>query len=59
MVIATRERAGKSWSDMEIIDLRSGLAFGTPIEEIADFLVRDREEVRKKAASLNSKPQPH
>jgi hypothetical protein len=54
MVIALRYRAGKPWSEIEVIDLRSGLAFGTPLEEIADFLERDCEEVGKKAASLNT-----
>jgi hypothetical protein len=41
---------------MEVVDLQSGLTFGTPIEAIANFLTRDIEEVRKKAASLKGRP---
>jgi hypothetical protein len=56
MATALREKTGEPWSKMDIVDLQSGLAFGTSIEAIADFLTRSIEEVRKKAASLKGRP---
>jgi hypothetical protein len=56
MATAPREKTGEPWSKMEVVDLQSGLTFGTPIEAIANFLTRDIEEVRKKAASLKGRP---
>jgi hypothetical protein len=38
---------------MDLVDLRSGLAFGKTIEEIAEFLVRQPEEVRQKITTLS------
>jgi hypothetical protein len=52
MATALSDKAIEPWSKMDIVDLQSGLAFGTSIEAIADFLTRDVEEVREKAASL-------
>jgi ubiquinone biosynthesis protein UbiJ len=43
---------GKAWSEMDIADLANALTRGTPIEEIADFLCRDVDEVREKVAAL-------
>jgi hypothetical protein len=48
------EEAVEPWSELDLVDLQSGLVFGTPIEEIADFLVREVEDVRRKAAALNA-----
>ena len=56
MATLSREKTGEPWSKIDVIDLQSGLAFGTSIEAIADFLTRDIEEVRKKAASLKGRP---
>jgi hypothetical protein len=52
MPIVPNEKASEPWSALDLVDLQSGLAFGTPINEIADFLTRDVEEVRRKAAAL-------
>lgn len=46
--------SGKLWSVMDLTDLHNGLHIGAPIEELADFLCRDVEEVRAKAAELQS-----
>jgi hypothetical protein len=45
---------GKSWSEMDLFDLRSGLAYGRSIEEVAGFLCRfgTVEEVKRKAEEL-------
>jgi hypothetical protein len=48
------EEAIEPWSELDLVDLQSGLAFGTPIEDIADFLVREVEDVRRKAAALKA-----
>lgn len=40
--------SGKPWSAMDLSDLRNGLHIGAPIEELADFLCHDVEEVRAK-----------
>jgi hypothetical protein len=45
---------GKSWSEMDLFDLRNSLAYGRSIEEVAGFLCRSGtvEEVRRKAEEL-------
>jgi hypothetical protein len=43
---------GKPWSEMDLIDLANCLTFGTPIEEIANFLCREVDEVREKITAL-------
>src|ERR671934_296266 len=45
---------GKPWSEMDLFDLRTSLAYGRSIEEVADFLCRSDtvEEVRRKAEEL-------
>jgi hypothetical protein len=45
---------GKSWSEMDLFDLRKSLAYGRSIEEVAGFLCRSGtvEEVRRKAEEL-------
>jgi hypothetical protein len=45
---------GKPWSEMDLFDLRDGLAYGGSIEEAAGFLCRAGtvEEVRRKAEEL-------
>jgi hypothetical protein len=43
---------GKPWSDVDLADLANCLSFGTLIEEIANFLCRDVDEVREKITAL-------
>jgi hypothetical protein len=50
--------SGKPWSKIDIADLKRLADVGVPIEEIADILLREVEEVRQKAAKLNSDPNP-
>ena len=45
----------RSWPAAEIAELKYGLAFGWSIEEIAEFLSRDVEDVRQKADSQKSR----
>jgi hypothetical protein len=41
----------RSWPAIDLAELRYGIAFGSSVEEIADFLQRDVEDVRQKLAS--------
>jgi hypothetical protein len=41
----------RPWPAIDLAELRYGIAFGSSVEEIADFLQRDLEDVRKKLAS--------
>jgi hypothetical protein len=50
--------SGKPWSEIDIADLKRLADVGVPIEEIADILLREVEEVRQKAAKLSSDPTP-
>jgi hypothetical protein len=45
---------GNPWSEMDLFDLRNGLAHGESIEEVAGFLCRSGtvEEVKRKAEEL-------
>jgi hypothetical protein len=36
----------KPWPAIDVAELRYGLAFGSSVEEIADFLQRDVDDVR-------------
>jgi hypothetical protein len=47
--------SGMEWSVMDIADLENYLRTGTPLPEIASFLMRDEEEVRQKIEELQSK----
>jgi hypothetical protein len=38
----------RSWPAIDVAELRYALAFGSSIEEMADFLHRDVEDVRHK-----------
>lgn len=42
----------KSWSEMDLIELRDSIAHGCSIEEAADALCRDLAEVWAKADEL-------
>jgi hypothetical protein len=46
----------RRWSAMELDDLEHGLRIGVSIEVIADFIKRDVDEVRQKAAELGLLP---
>jgi hypothetical protein len=46
----------KPWSAVELKDLEHGLRLGVSIAVIADFIERDVEEVRRKAAALGIFP---
>jgi hypothetical protein len=50
--------SGKPRSEIDIADLKRLADVGIPIEGIADILLRKVEEVRQKAAKLNSDPNP-
>jgi hypothetical protein len=41
----------RPWPAIDLAELRYGVAFGSSVEEIADFLQRDVEDVRQKLAS--------
>jgi hypothetical protein len=43
---------GKPWSPLDLQDLRYCLAAGEPVDDIADFLCRNVDEVRAKTAEL-------
>jgi hypothetical protein len=43
----------KPWSEDELFDLDSALAWGATSEDIADFLGRDVVEVERKASERN------
>jgi hypothetical protein len=45
-------KTGEPWSEMDLTDLANCLTLGTPIEEIANFLCRDVDEVREKITAL-------
>jgi hypothetical protein len=37
----------RRWPAIDVAELRYGLAFGSSVEEIADFLQRDVDDVRR------------
>jgi hypothetical protein len=41
--------SGQPWSEMDLFDLRNSLEHGSSIEEVAEFLCRDVEEVEIEA----------
>jgi hypothetical protein len=46
----------KPWFGTDLAELKHGLRAGSSIAEIAEFLQRDVEDVRKKAASQTRLP---
>ena len=50
--------SGEPWSEMDLEDLHHGLQIGTSVEELADFLCRDVEEVRQKIAEAQAMKVP-
>jgi hypothetical protein len=47
---------GRPWPAINLAELRYGLAFCSSVEEMADFLHRDIEDVRQKLASQKWRP---
>lgn len=41
----------RPWPALDLAELRYGIAFGSSVAEIAEFLQRDVEDVRQKLAS--------
>ena len=52
--------SGKPWSQMALYDLRYWLEHGDLVEQVADLLCRDVNEVREKMVELGirERPQP-
>jgi hypothetical protein len=47
----------RPWPAIDVAELRFGIAFGSSVEELADFLSRDVEDVRQKlVAELQRSP---
>ena len=44
--------SGEPWSEMDIADLANSLGYGDTFTQVASFLCRDEDEVRKKAKEL-------
>jgi hypothetical protein len=44
----TTRQNERPWDAIDLAELRYGLAFGSSVEEIADFLHRDVEDVQHK-----------
>jgi len=40
----------RPWSAIDLAELRFGIAFGSTVEELADFLQRDMEDVKQRWA---------
>ena len=41
----------RPWPAIDLAELRFGIAFGSSVEELADFLQRDVEDVKQKWAA--------
>ena len=50
--------SGKSWSEMDLEDLRDSIDYGDTFAQAASFLCRDEDEVRQKAKELGLVEQP-
>ena len=46
----------RPWPALDVAELRYGLAFGSSVEEIADFLQRDVDDVRHQMEVETHKP---
>ena len=48
----------RPWPAIDLAELRFGIAFGSSVEELADFLRRDVEDIKQKWAAelLRSAP---
>ena len=43
---------GTEWTEMDIEDLKSAIAYSRSLEEIAEFLCRSTDDVARKCAEL-------
>jgi hypothetical protein len=50
--------SGKPWSQMALYDLRYWLKHGDSVEQVAEFLCRDVNEVREKMVELGIRERP-
>ena len=50
--------SGDPWSEADLIDLRNSLSLGDSVEEVADFICRDVDEVREKMRELGLSESP-
>ena len=50
--------SGKSWSKMDVSDLRNEIAHGWTVAQTASFLCRDEDEVREKMKELGLVERP-
>jgi hypothetical protein len=41
----------RPWPAIDLAELRFGIAFGSSVEELADFLQRDVEDIKQKWAA--------
>jgi hypothetical protein len=48
--------SGMPWSEMDLDDLANCLELGEPVEQIADFLCRDPDEVRARIERRERSP---
>jgi hypothetical protein len=44
--------SGKSWSEMDLTDLKHSIDYGDTVAKTAEFLCRDEDEVRVKMKEL-------
>lgn len=45
---------GKPWSEMDLADLMNGLEHGDSVEQIAEFLCREKHEIEAKIAEITA-----
>jgi hypothetical protein len=50
--------SGKPWSQMSLYDLRYWLEHGDSVEQVAELLCRDVNEVREKMVELGIRERP-
>jgi hypothetical protein len=51
--LAMNLNSGTPWSELALADLRNSMQLGKSVEEIADFLCRDVDQVRAKIATID------
>ena len=51
-MIGKKLNEDKPWSEMDLYDLRDAVESGTPIREIADFMLRSEDEIKSKVSEL-------
>jgi hypothetical protein len=56
MATPLSDKTAEPWSKMDVVDLQSGLAFGTSMEEIADLMLRKFARRRLLLGGLTAQP---